>query len=75
MERKFVQLLLRRAACVAELLERIDGPRLNTCVWKGRGGQEKQFNHGSATLRADDRLFWAPADIIISMSRSYERGN
>ena len=36
--------------------------------------QEKQFNHGSATLRADDRLLWAPADIIISMSRSYERG-
>ena len=70
--RKFVQLRLRRAACVAELLERIlDGlpqlevdavkysrvPRIGRCGKKDGEGQERQFNHGPATLRADDRLF------------------
>ena len=45
--------------------------RLNTCVlfrgsvWKG-GEQEKQFNHGSAALRADDRLFGPQTLLLLS---------
>ena len=58
---------------MAELLERIlDGlpqlevdavkysrvPRIGRCgKEERREGQERQFNHGPATLRADDRLF------------------